>query len=167
MQHPRLTVVEDDVVLPSGLATTYIRFNDYADYPTLVVKNAEGMILLNREYAYPPDKVLFQFPEGSQEKGETLLEAAQRELGEEAGLRAGKLTVLGTNYHYHRRTEAMSHIVLAEELAEYTALGDPEEVGIISSWHTEDEIWQMIKSGKIVQKNTLAAWATYQAHLKP
>lgn len=162
-EHPRLVLAEDRVLLPGGQEVDYLRFEGAADYATIIPRRDDGRLLLLTEHAYPVNQALLQFPEGVQDGAETPEAAANRELAEEAGLQAGKLTEIGRNLSHHRRSTAVNIIFLAEELKSVATKPELEEAGITSKWVRESEIWQLIASGKIVQKNTLAAWAMYQA----
>src|SRR5579859_1593931 len=64
------------------------------DYPSLpmvgllaLVRRGDRFLLVRR--AKPPNQGRWGFPGGVQELGETVIEAAQRELGEETGVLAG------------------------------------------------------------------------------
>lgn len=160
-EHPRLIVVEDDVELPNGKQTKYMRYEGLRDYVTVIAMENAKVLLVN-DYSYPHDEWLWQFPEGDTEDNETVEQSAQRELEEEAGMRADTITKLGINYDHHRRTAREDHIFFAEDVHEViNDGGDDEEHGISSAWFTIEEINTMIKDGKILQKNTLAAWSLF------
>lgn len=165
--HPRLTVVEDEVVLPTSQKTKYLRFTNASDFVTVIPINKERQICLLREYSYPLDDFLYQFPEGAVEEKEKVIEAARRELNEEAGLRSTSLRVAGKAASNHRREDAWQHVVTASNAkaieADDKLVGDPEEHGLTTKWLSEEEIQEMIRDGKIVQRNTLTAWAIYRA----
>ncbi len=161
--HPRLSLAEDKVLLPDGKEIDYLRFEGYED-SILVIAEDKGKILMVREYAYPIKQVLLQFPEGGVHGGEDILEAGGRELAEESTYQATELSIIGYNLTHHRRTTAKNHVALASGLSTAKDIaGDPEEIGIEPVWLTETEINQKIAVGEIIQKNTLAAWAIYQA----
>jgi len=163
LEHPRVTLVEDDVVLPDGSKTKYLRYEGLLDYVTLIATRDDHIAML-REYSYPHDEWLWQFPEGSIEEGETELQAAERELAEEAGLAVKKWQKLGINYDHHRRTTVKAHVYLGSDAYEVDKLaGDPEEQGTELHWFTVEDVKKMILKGSIVQKNALAALAVYMA----
>lgn len=167
--HPRITLVEDEVLLPNGERSHYLRYEGkhYKDFPTVIAVDDEGGILMNEEYAYPSDQLLFQFPEGLTDGDELPMDAAQRELQEEAGIQAKDLKIIGRVLHEHRRSDCYQTIILASGLIKVDRqVGDVEEGEIINHIFTEEEIWARIAEGKIIQKNTLAAWSVYQAYLK-
>lgn len=62
----------------------------------VVVRNGE--ILLVRR-AIPEGRLMWQFPGGTVEPGETLEDAAKREVSEETGLSVGELRLLGQRVH--------------------------------------------------------------------
>jgi len=161
---PRLIVVEDDVVLPDGQETKYLRYEGLLDYVTLIPERG-NKIALTREYSYPHDEFLWQLPEGSIEAGETPEQAANRELAEEAALSTTDWHMLGMNYGHHRRTTEKDSILVAKDVIDVAkAVGDKEEQGTEVHWFTHEQVRKMMQTGAIVQKNALAALALYLAH---
>ena len=74
----------DDVVLPDGSLATreYLRHSGaVAVVPVL----DDGSLVLVRQYRYPVQKVLLEFPAGKLEAGEDALVCGMRELQEETG----------------------------------------------------------------------------------
>lgn len=166
LRHPRLHVVEDEVELPSGSKIQYLRFVDDKDYVTTIAREPgqPGKFAMVFDYSYPNDVRLLQFSEGLIDAGETPAEAAERELLEEMGIRAKKFITIGWNLSHHRRSTAKNFIIVAEGLTETgQTQHEAEEAGMQSYWLNEAEITQKIARGEIVQKNSLAAWAIYQA----
>lgn len=162
LSHPRLTVIEDDILLKDGTPSTYIRFAAAGFGITLVCRRPDGKILAQREYSYPPDAYLMQFPGGGSQDAEDPPAAANRELMEEAGYRAGRLTLLGSFLGDNRRSSAMMHVYLAEDLAEQSLPGDAGEV-VTHTWLDEQEIEGLISEGGVTNCFFLAAWTLYRA----
>jgi ADP-ribose diphosphatase len=84
-------------------------------------------VILVREYAAGMESYQWALPKGKVDPGETFEEAANRELQEEIGYAAGRLTCLkyltqSPNYMQHG-----TQLVLAQELYAQTALGDEPE----------------------------------------
>ena len=72
-EHARITLIEDDIELPTGERTKYLKFKGGGRAATLICKKG-NKILIQKEYSYPPNKILFQFPGGSINKDEVLEE---------------------------------------------------------------------------------------------
>ena len=161
LDHPRLTVVEDEVRLPDGSTTKYIHTPGKGSAATIICKR-NGKILLQREYSYPPNKLIYQFPGGFVPKDEDVKKGANRELMEEAGLRAGKLRLLGKYLVNNRRSNSYMYVFLATNLKEKKLDGDVEE-DIESFWLAESKIDQMVKEGEIINSYALASWALYKS----
>lgn len=96
-QHPRLQLAEDTVALPNGKEISYLREAPAKTHSVAIIAiNADGHILLQKEYSYPPNTVLWQLPGGAIESGESIIDAARRELAEESGFTANNCTVIGS-----------------------------------------------------------------------
>jgi len=161
-KHPRLTLVEDEVILPNGIKTKYLKHKDSGGCAaTVIAKKEDGKILLQKEYSYPPNKKLFQFPGGNVSDGEKAEDGANRELMEEADLKADKLELLGSYLVNNRRSAAKMFVYLATDLGEESLEGDQEE-DIESFWFSENEIVEMIKNDEIENCHVLSAWSLYK-----
>lgn len=159
LDHPRIKVYEDTVALPNGHLTDYVywRGNDAA---TVIAINSEGKILLQKEYSYPMNERLFQFPGGAIENGETPMEGAVRELAEEAQL-AGSLSPIGWLYINNRRSAQKLHVFTATNLRTVASEKDPEEE-FEDFWFTSEEIANLIGKNEIHNYSALSAWALFQ-----
>jgi ADP-ribose pyrophosphatase len=162
LDHPRLRVREDEVELPDGQHVPYLRIESTGCTVSVLCRRTDGKILLQRQYSYPPDQVMLELPGGHVPEGEDPREGANRELMEEAGFRAGRLTLLGTFFRDNRRSDLKTLVYLAEGLTEASLPGDPEEQQIETLWVSEEEVDTMIREGQIVNLSILAAWAFYR-----
>lgn len=163
LEHPRLLVVEDRVLLPNGKNTEYLTYSEAGDFVTIIAIRENGDIAVISEYSYPLDTNLQQFPEGKSDAGEAPKYTALRELAEEIGYTAGSLEIIGSVPKNHRRDTVYQHVLLATDLSklDMTKDRDAEEIGLELSWMSQEEITQHIADGKIIQRNTLCAWALY------
>lgn len=161
-EHPRLKVYEDDVLLPDGSKTSYVHFGTQkvTNSVAIIAVRDDGKILLQKELSYPVGEFLWQWPGGGIEAGETLEEAANRELAEEAGYEAHKLEVIGEFLTNNRRSNHRQCVVIARDLSEKSAMGDIEEA-FEYYWARPDEIQQMIASGEIINAFFLSAWTLF------
>jgi ADP-ribose pyrophosphatase len=158
-ERPRLNVYEDEVELPSGKRTTYIHFGEMPDASMVIAVNGDGKILLQKEYSYPPDEILYQLPGGLLEKVETPIQGAARELAEEAGLK-GRLKPIGWFYSENRHRKQKLHVFIATDLSPDFAEKDPEEM-FEDYWFTPEEIGDMIRDGKINNYTVLVGWSYF------
>lgn len=160
-QHPRLTVIEDIVCLPDGYETDYILFKQTPGSVTVLAVQ-DSKILVEREYSYPMNRVLYQFPGGGVKKGETPHRAAERELIEETGYKAHKLKRIGWFYPDNRRSASKMYVYLATDLHEVPKKGGDKEEEIKTEWISFGQLNQRIKAGRIVNYAMLAAWAFFR-----
>ena len=89
----RLTYREDEVRLPNGVVSR----REIIEHPEAVVivpLTSSGKIVLIKQFRTAAAQVLIEVPAGLIEPGEAPLVAAQRELREETGFRAGSLEPL-------------------------------------------------------------------------
>jgi ADP-ribose pyrophosphatase len=163
--HPRTTLAEDIITLPDGSKSTYLIYKDLPDSAEMVVKNQDNMYLFCKEYTYPLDDYIYQLPAGVVEPNEEPLQAAHRELKEEAGLIAKRMEYLGHTFSNHRRSTAKSHYYYAHELKETNNALEPHEF-ISLEWFSLDQVKKLIETNKILHTGSLAAWAFYTTKFK-
>ena len=108
-------LVRDTVELPNGAkATREVALHNGA--VCVVPVTDEGEIIMERQFRYPFDEVIWEIPAGKLDKGEyDHLEAAKRELREETGYTAEKYTFIGELYP--------SPAILSENIHMYIATG--------------------------------------------
>lgn len=163
-EHTRITLIEDLVELPDGNRTAYLRFKKTSNAVLIIAKRGDGKILLQREFSYPLDKKIVQFPAGELPLDEDPEIGARRELSEETGYTAKSFKYLGQTALNYRRNDAVEYIFEATDLAEISINHpDPEEVDIEPFWSTDTEIEKMIAKNEIINLHTLAAWSIYKA----
>lgn len=86
-----LDVYRDEIRLPDGRIST----REYTLHPGAVVMIPvlpNGQIMLIRQFRYPAKKVMIELPAGKLDEGEDYRTTAYRELEEEIGYKAGKIT---------------------------------------------------------------------------
>lgn len=159
--HPRITLVEDDILLPNGNKSKYLKFKHTGNAVTIICKRKDGKILLAKEYSHPPRKFLYQFPGGLVPLEENIKRGANRELMEEAKYKAKSLKLLGSYLINNRRSEEKMFVFLATNIIKKSKTGDIEE-RIKNYWFSEDQIGEMIRSGKIINCHVLASWSLYK-----
>jgi len=125
----------------------------------------KGRVLLARQYRLPAKDYLWEIPAGRMDEGETPLQAAKRELKEETGLSAKKWTKLFGLYMSPGFVAEKMHIYCAQELKQGKTnfMGDER---IESKWFAAKEVNEMIKTGKIIDGKTVAAWLAWRTLFK-
>jgi ADP-ribose diphosphatase len=126
-------VQELELEFSNGERRTYQRMSPRGLGAVIIVpmKDADT-VLLAREYAAGLHQYEIGLPKGRLEKGESVLEAAQREMKEEIGFGANRLEILtalslAPGYMTH-----LTHIVLARDLYPEKLEGDePEELEVV------------------------------------
>lgn len=122
-----------DLRFSNGVEAAYERLHGAADGAVLVVPLREdGHVLLVREYAVGVERYELGLPKGRIEPGEDVLTTANRELMEELGYAARRLTPLAAltvapGYFGH-----VTHVILAEDLHPQRRDGDePEPIEVV------------------------------------
>ena len=162
LSHPRIHIVEDTVELPNGQRTQYVREAPHTSCSVAIIAiNSQNEILVQREYSYPPDEIMYQLPGGGAGSEEDVIAAANRELSEESGYTARDSRVLGAFYVNNRRSDRKQYVVLCRDLIEEKRPSDPEEF-IESMWLPLPKLQQLITDGKITNMNMLAALQVLQ-----
>jgi len=118
-------------------------------------------VLLVRQYRLPAGKKLWELPAGRIDAGETALQAAKRELGEETGYRARKWKKLASYYPSPGFVEERMTVFLATGLTAGTATPMDDE-RIESRWFTRKELKDLVRQGKIEDGKTLVGFLTWQ-----
>ncbi len=115
-----------EVLLPDGktAAREIIRHNGGAAIAAL---DAQGNLLLVKQYRIAAGAELLEIPAGKLEPGEDPLACAMRELEEETGYKAGSMTLLFSLYPTPGYCSEQLHIYYAQELSAGHIHRDEEE----------------------------------------
>ncbi len=159
-----LTVVVDDVVLPSGKPYKYTRLEPAGIGVGVVGFDAKGRILLEREYRHGVGEVVWQIPGGLADANEDLQAAGLRELREETGYQPQAVTsetvrYLGVVWDNPAFGVAASHIYAAWGLETISDVRrDPAEF-VTLHWVTPTWLREAVRSGEIKDRVVVAAVA--------
>ena len=150
-----ISVREDLVELPDGRTTVYgvVQCNEAVGILPFLDRDT---VLLVGQYRYVAGAFFWEMPSGAQHAGETPLEAVQRELGEEAGYEAGRLTDLGDFHTSKSILREVAHLYLAHDLRPVTRPPDPTEF-IERRAFPFAEVLAMVEHGEIKDAMTIIA----------
>jgi 8-oxo-dGTP pyrophosphatase MutT (NUDIX family) len=153
--NPWLSLREDQVVLPDGGTGIYgvvscgecVGVLPFIDPMT---------VLLVKQYRYVAKRVTWEMPTGGVHAGESTEEAAQRELGEEVGYRAGCLNWF-SSYHTSKSVmDETAHLFIGEDLAELKLDADHTEFIQVEPFPFE-KVVQMVLDSRILDSMTVIA----------
>jgi ADP-ribose pyrophosphatase len=150
-----LALREDRVELPDGKRSIYgvVACGDCVG--VLPFMDADTVLLI-RQYRYVARRVTWEMPTGGVHQGETIEEAAQRELGEEAGYRAERLTWL-SSYHTSKSVmDESAHLFMGEDLDALRLDADETEFIEVRPFPFQ-QVLQMVLSSEIVDSMTVIA----------
>lgn len=145
----------DRVTLPNGIEATL----DVIRHPgaaAIVPVTAAGKVLLIRQYRYAIDDTIWEIPAGTIEPRESPLACAQRELGEEVGVRAARWHKLACITPLPAYSDETIHLFQAEDLRPVEQNLDPDEILAIHELSFEKSL-AMIRSGVIRDAKTITA----------
>ena len=155
---------KDKVLCPNG-NTSYrevIRHNGGA---AILCVTPDEHIILEKQFRYAYDEVLYEIPAGKLEKDEDPYEAALRELEEETGKKASKLELLSVIYPTCGYSSEKIYLYLATDYVETQTSFDEDEV-IVSELVPLSKALEMINDGTIKDAKTICAISTYMIRYK-
>ena len=111
-------------------------------------------VILIKQFRYSARKALWEIPAGTLEPGETALVCAERELVEEIGYRAGKMTPLGGFYTSPGFCNEFLHLFLATDLEQSESNLDKDERLEVHKMPMQEAI-RKIETGEIIDAKTI------------
>jgi ADP-ribose pyrophosphatase len=156
-------VTEDRAVDPDGfeIKRAIIRHGGSA---VIMPVDEKGRILLVRQYRLPARAKLWELSAGRVDEGETVLQAAKRELSEETGYRAKKWTKLASFFVSPGFLEEKMTVYLVQDLTE----GEKhfmEDERIETRWFSSRELDEMVRTNKIVDAKTIIGFLTWKRYV--
>lgn len=160
-RNPWLVLREDEIRRPDGSPGIYSVVDKQAY--ALVMPYDGRRFRLVEQFRYPLGARRWEFPQGTApdlaESEPT--ELAARELREETGLRATSFEVLGHLDVAPGMTSQRGWVFLATGIIEGEADREHEEQDMRSAWFPRGEVEEMIRSGVIVDAQSVAAYGLF------
>jgi 8-oxo-dGTP pyrophosphatase MutT (NUDIX family) len=159
-----MTVREDDIRRPDGSAGIYgvIDKPDYA----LVIAVRDDEVHLVEQFRYPLGMRRWEFPQGTapNRADSAPADLAARELREETGLRADRLTQIGLLDVAPGMSSQRGRVFLATGLTDGRPEREVEEQDMRSAWFTRSTMEEMITNGDITDAQSIAAYGLLLLH---
>jgi ADP-ribose pyrophosphatase len=154
-QNRWISVREDIVALPDGRTTIYgvVTCSECVGVLPFLDPNT---VLLIKQYRYVSKRATWEMPTGGMHPGETREGAAQRELAEEVGYRAGKLSWISTFDTSKSVLDETAHLFIGEQLTTTEVTPDDTEFIEVRPFPF-DEVLQMVLRGEITDGMTIIA----------
>ena len=150
-----LSLDVDDVLEPGGVRATREVVRHRGSVAALPV-HEDGRMVLVRQYRYAVDAMVWELPAGRLDPGESVEDAARREMVEEVGLQARRLEPLATFYTTPGFCDETMHLFRATGLTAVAARPEADE-RIEARAFTLQEAEEMIRRGEIREGKTLVA----------
>ncbi len=153
-----LHAFRDQVLLPNGKAAT----REYVIHPGAVMvipllEDGSGVLklVLERQYRYPVERVMIEFPAGKLDAGEGVQRCAERELLEETGYTAGAWARAGVMHPVISYSTEFIDIWFARDLKlGPRKLDEGEFLDVFTA--TPAEFLQWCREGRVTDAKTLA-----------
>ncbi|MBQ6655412.1 MAG: NUDIX hydrolase [Erysipelotrichaceae bacterium] len=121
----------------------------------------EDHIMLVQQYRHAIETDILELPAGMLEKGEDPLKAAERELEEETGYKAGKMTLLASFFTSPGVVRETIHLYLATDLTFVGQHLDDDEYLSVRTFSLE-EIEQMIADNRLNDGKSILAYLLWK-----
>jgi ADP-ribose pyrophosphatase len=163
-RNPWLVLREDDIRRPDGSPGIYsvVDKQTYA----LVMPYDGRRFRLVEQFRYPVGARRWEFPQGTAPNLADVepTELAARELREETGLCATSFEVLGQLDTAPGMSNQRGWAFLATGISEGEADREYEEQDMRSDWFSREDVEQMMRSGVIVDAQSIAAYGLFLLH---
>lgn len=153
-ENPYFKVLEQEVTITDGSRHTYYTISFPRPAVGVVVRRNDEFLLL-RQYRFIVDEYVWAIPSGGVDEGETLEQAAARELEEETGYRANSLRRIVDCYASYGCSDQRFVIFLADDVQSSPRPFDNNEV-ISAKWFTRDEVVEMVRANRVVDNLSLS-----------
>jgi 8-oxo-dGTP pyrophosphatase MutT (NUDIX family) len=155
-QNPWVLVREDEVIRPDGGPGLYGVIEIRPSIGVVAINERDEVVLVG-QWRYAVNRYSWEIPRGGSDPGETdMRAAAERELAEEAGVKAAHWQLLSEVDVCNGVTNDTQSLFLATGLSETEMHLDPQE-DITVEWKPFEEAVRMAMDGRIAEVCSVAA----------
>lgn len=153
-KNPWITLIENQVTTPGGSEGIYSYLKCKAAVGVIAI-NENNEIYLVGQYRYPMEEYTWEIIEGGAEEGESPLNAAKRELKEEAGIVAKDYELICKNIHLSNcHSDERAYVYLAKNLSFTESSPDDTEILQIKKVHIS-KAFKMLENEEILDSMSL------------
>ncbi len=153
--------------MPDGRVMPRYYVMEFPDWVNLVPVTKEGKIVMIEQYRHATGEMTWEIPGGSTDphKGESSLEAASRELREETGYEAFEVKLIASHHPNPAMQTNSMHTYIGYGCKK---VGEPqpdpyEDILVVEK--SVDEVYEMIRSGKLTHTIVMASILLALPHL--
>lgn len=154
---------QERVQLPSGAIVPEWFILDFPNWVNVIAITKEGKFVMEDQYRHALGETHFELIAGVIDPGETPLQAAQRELGEESGYGGGSWELFMTVAPNPTNQSNLSYTFLATGVERLSEQHTEATEDIRVDLFTRDEVQELLHSGQIIQAMHLAPLWKYFA----
>ncbi len=151
LRDPWMTVRRDRMLLPTGEILDPCWALEYPEWVSVLAFAKDGRMVFERQYRHGLQIVEYEIPAGVVEKGESPLEAAQRELAEETGYGGGEWEPWMQTCANPSVMNNLTHVFIARQVEPLTDrhLDRTEDIEVYLL--TEQEVFDLLCKDSIKQ----------------
>lgn len=160
-----MDIRQDRIEFENGLQANRELVVKRHEAAAVIAIDEEGKLLMVKQYRYGTGFEMLEIPAGLMDPGEDHEACAARELQEETGMKAGKITRLFDYYATPGYCTEKIVFFLAQDLQPAEQHLDADEFLTIHRYTVEEAV-QMVADGTITDGKTIAAIFAVQARFK-
>lgn len=161
IRRPWLTARKDKVLLPDGRVNPEYWVVEYPDWVNVIAITKDGQFVMERQYRHAVGMTCYELPCGVMEKGETPLQAAQRELMEETGYGNGEWQELMTITPNPSSMSNFTHCFVATGVektgSQHLDATEELEVHLL----TREEVLELLRGNQLIQSLMISPLLKY------
>ncbi|MEG0952563.1 MAG: NUDIX hydrolase [Niameybacter sp.] len=158
------TIVQDEIQFEDGSVAQWDLVVHNGASAVVPVTTGKEVILV-KQYRNAEDGYVLEIPAGKLEKGEDPLTCATRELEEEVGFKAGKMTKICSMYTAVGLSDERLHLYMAQDLQVGQQHLDEDEYIEVVTYPIQEAI-HMIFTGEICDSKTIVGLLAVENRLK-